>query len=78
MRLELWLVDLVMSCFFLGCIVKDVGNCGYVDGCMDVGSHLPPFTEFLTKECDSGFYWSMVETKEVYFENRLPETRGFA
>ena len=46
-------------------------------GCMDSGSNLPLFTGFLIKERDSGFYWSMVETKEVYFKNRLPETRGF-
>ena len=47
-------------------------------GCMDAGSNLPLFTGLLTKERDSGFYWCMVETKEVYFKNRLPETRGFA
>jgi len=47
MGLELWIVDLVMSCFFLGCIVKDVGNCGRVD----VGGNLPLITTgFLTKE----------------------------
>ena len=47
-------------------------------GCVDVGSNLPLSTGFLTKECDSGFYWSMVETKEVYFKNKLTEMRGFA
>ena len=40
----------------------------WICGCMDVGSNLPLFTGFLTKERDSGFYWSMVETKEVYFK----------
>ena len=38
-----------------------------------MGSNLPLIAGFLTKERDSGFNWSMVETKEVYFKNRLPE-----
>jgi hypothetical protein len=74
MGLELWLVGLVMNCFFLGCIVKDDGNCGRVD----VGSNPPPITGFLTKEGGFGLLLVNDEIKEVYFNYRLSETRGFA
>jgi hypothetical protein len=45
---------------------------------VDVGSNPPPITGFLTKEGRFGLLLVYDEIKEVYFNYRLPETRGFA
>ena len=45
-----------------------------MSGIMDVGHNLSLITGFLTKGHGLEPYWSMIETKEVYFKNRYSET----